>query len=266
MELAWTWTPLRTAAAISRWRGLLLLVPLAGLRPWRLTRARGGDGRADGRHQRCAARADAGQSASLAGAQTHAACASRQDGGDALALARRRATIRRGWPSIGSCSRAWSGWCVGRRRRGTGRSSRWSTPDGEVQHRAPWVYEPLSRLWERGELVPTTVADAAARSTSPAGVYQLRLAFDRPEGIAPVPLATLQRPVAATDGSPAGCRRDAVTIGSDVQLWRATGPVRATLVEPIVAGRGIVARRSAALAPDRRDAERRARAARSWPC
>jgi hypothetical protein len=67
------------------------------------------------------------------------------------------------------------------------------TSDGQVVHRAPWVYEPDSGLWERGEIVPTTVSVRLPRSV-PGGEYLLRLAFDRPGGVEPVALHTVSVP------------------------------------------------------------------------
>jgi hypothetical protein len=60
-------------------------------------------------------------------------------------------------------------------------------------HRAPWTYEPDSRLWERGEVVPTTVA-IRLPADFPIGDARLRLVFERPEGGAPIDLGTLAVP------------------------------------------------------------------------
>jgi hypothetical protein len=70
--------------------------------------------------------------------------------------------------------------------------------DGTV-HRAPWVYEPLSRLWERGEIVPTTVA-IRLPAAFPPGPADLRLVFDRPDEMAPLALGSMDVP--ATAGPP----------------------------------------------------------------
>lgn len=83
-------------------------------------------------------------------------------------------------------------------------------------HRSSWANEPDSRLWERGELVPTTMA-VRLPSDFPAGEAQLQLVFERPDnappvalGVLPVPLMapaiSVAAPVASTD------------IGSDVRL------------------------------------------------
>ena len=87
--------------------------------------------------------------------------------------------------------------------------------DGTV-HRAPWIYEPLSRLWERGEVLPTTVATRLPTGF-PAGTVQLRLIFEQPAGLAPVSLGAVEVPAdrAAPALLPA---TTGVTIGSGIRL------------------------------------------------
>ncbi len=65
--------------------------------------------------------------------------------------------------------------------------------DGTI-HRAPWVHEPLSRLWDRGSVVPTTVA-LRLPTDFPAGTADLQIVFDRPDGLGPFALGTLDVPV-----------------------------------------------------------------------
>lgn len=82
--------------------------------------------------------------------------------------------------------------------------------DGTV-HRAPWIYEPLSRLWQRGELVPTTVA-VRLPPDFPPGPALLRLTFEEPPSRSPIMLGSvtvpdqLETPAAApvANGTPIG--------------------------------------------------------------
>jgi hypothetical protein len=72
--------------------------------------------------------------------------------------------------------------------------------DGSV-HRAPWVYEPLSRLWEPGQLARTVVAVRVPGSV-PLGRLDLALVFDQPAGLAPIPLGSLSLPASAPGDRP----------------------------------------------------------------
>ncbi|MCC7371937.1 MAG: hypothetical protein IT306_26210 [Chloroflexi bacterium] len=63
-----------------------------------------------------------------------------------------------------------------------------------TSHLAPWVYEPISRLWERGQLTRTDVA-VRLPASFPAGRAAVRLVFERPAGLAPIDLGTLEIPV-----------------------------------------------------------------------
>jgi hypothetical protein len=83
-----------------------------------------------------------------------------------------------------------------------------------VTHRAPWVYEPLSRLWEPGELAPTTLAMRLPPGF-PSGDVQLRLLFERPEEIAPIPIGTVHVPTTSA-GSPAPA--DATSVPGGLQV------------------------------------------------
>lgn len=89
------------------------------------------------------------------------------------------------------------------------------TPDGQVLHRAPWVYEPESRLWARGEIVPTTVA-VRLPSSVPGGTYQWRLAFEQPAGTAPVVLKTLSVP--GSRSASLGVIGEGATVGADLRV------------------------------------------------
>jgi hypothetical protein len=102
-------------------------------------------------------------------------------------------------------------------------------------HRAPWSYEPESRLWVRGELVPTTVA-VRLPADFPSGEARLRLVFERPEGVEPIALGALAVPVmrspALEDETLAETTGVSAIVGPDVKVGlgalrsrgQATGP------------------------------------------
>jgi hypothetical protein len=213
VEMAWAWTPLRAGAASVSLVGLLLLPVLTGQRPWppRPRRA-------------TAAVLSVGVGVALLvapawGGETSARVQAAQAGqpldvSDALALVdARHDTARMAVDRVVQSRLVW----LVRRAPTTGYRAfvELVTPDGTVHHRAPWVYEPLSRAWEPGELVTSTIATRVPDDV-PGGGYQLRLTFDRPAGIPPVPLATFSVP--SPGGEPVPELPHAVQVGADVWL------------------------------------------------
>ena len=168
VELAWTWTPFRLGAAVVSVAGLLLLVPLGGA-TWRRLDPRRWP-RAGIRVAVVCVLAAGVVGALLAppwsrvtrlDAQTPGAVTG-QNVGDGLTLVDvRHDTARMAADRVVQSRLVW----LVRRAPTTGYRAfvELVAPDGVVHHRAPWVYEPLSRVWERGELVPTTVATRVPR-------------------------------------------------------------------------------------------------------
>jgi hypothetical protein len=91
-----------------------------------------------------------------------------------------------------------------------------------VTHRAAWTYEPDSRLWERGEIVPTTIA-VRLPADFPAGDARLRLTFERPEGVGPVELGALTVPAMRGTSSANGAG-PGLDIGSEIRV--SPGPLQ----------------------------------------
>ena len=239
VELAWSWTPLRVGAAGVSLIGLLLLVPLGG---WtgRLLRPR--SWQRGGPRLVLLGMVTIGVSAALLvpfpwtvttpGVQAQDAPRVR-DVSDALTLVDvRHDTSRLAADRVIESRLVW----LVRQAPAVGYRAfvEAVTPDGRVVHRASWVYEPLSRLWGRGELVATTVVTRMSADV-PAGGYQLRLTFDRPEGIPPVPLVTMSFPSARVM-SPADPSH-AIHVGPDLRL-SATGAFGGAGERPIVARPG----------------------------
>jgi hypothetical protein len=83
-------------------------------------------------------------------------------------------------------------------------------------HRAAWTYEPDSRLWERGELVPTTIA-VRLPPDFPSGEARLRLTLDRPDVVGPVELGTLAVPALRSPSS-GDALGPSAAIGSDLRV------------------------------------------------
>ena len=229
VEIAWGWTRLRLWAAVGSLVGLLMLVGLAGWKPSRTIL-----------HGRLVAvmavgigaalLAPAGRPAVTAAAQVPETVRA-HDVSDALTLVDvRHDTSRMAVDRVVQSRLIWQV----RQTPSTGFRAfvEVVTPDGTVHHRAPWIYEPLSRLWEPGELVATTVA-IRVPGDIPGGGYQLRLAFDRPEGVVPVVLATFSFP--SPRDAPLAVPEDTVQVGMDVRLWETGAPAGA-------GGRPIVAR------------------------
>jgi hypothetical protein len=90
-----------------------------------------------------------------------------------------------------------------------------TTPDGRIVG-APWSYEPLSRLWERNEVVPTT-AVLRVSDTSPGGSATVRLVFDEPARLAPIDLGVVELPTPLSVVGEMGST-DGVTVGDGVRL------------------------------------------------
>jgi 6-pyruvoyl-tetrahydropterin synthase related domain len=211
VEVAWTWTPIRTVAAVISSLALALLVPLAAIGRWR-PNARVG----------LFAIVMAGVAATLlvpswsspANARSRDRDGRAQEVSEALSLAEvSHDTSRLSSEGVFVSRLVWL--------------VRQPPPDGyrahlEVMsangqsHRAPWVYEPLSALWERGELVPTTIA-VRLPTGFPAGDAQLRLVFERPDALTPASLGSIVVPPARSESS-RPVSSEAVTVGSDMRL------------------------------------------------
>lgn len=231
VEFAWTWTTQRAGAAGVSLLGLILLVPLAGARPWRLMRRRGSIAVLTA-YASVAVLAPSWGAVATAGAQVPET-ARTQDVSDALTLVDvRHDTARMAEDRVVQSRLVW----LVRRAPATGYRAfvELVTPDGSVHHRAPWVYEPLSRLWEPGELVATTIVTRPPDDV-PGGGYQLRLAFDRPAEIAPLPLATFSVP-SPKDGVTSVLPR-AVQVGTEIQV-SATGALAGAVDRPAIARPG----------------------------
>jgi hypothetical protein len=211
VEVAWRWTPLRLATAVGSSIGLLLLIPLlgAGGRWHRNPRAQAGAGAfaivvmavafIPGTDPGVEAGADAvnpqvmNESLALVGGHL-----------DTSRLANDRLAIARLVWQARSPTTA-----------GFRAHLEVAAPGGSIVG-APWSYEPLSQLWERGEVVPTTVV-VRAPDTFPGGSATVRLVFDEPGGLAPVELGAVELPAPLSVDDVTGST-EGVMVGAGVRL------------------------------------------------
>jgi hypothetical protein len=211
VEVAWTRTPIQTVAAVISALALALLVPLAASGRWRPSARIG-----------LLAIVIAGVAAALlipSWSQPPDARSRDGDGqaqavSEALSLAEvRHDTSRLGSERLIVSRLVW----LARQQPAAGYRAHLEVRTANGQsHFAPWVYEPLSRLWERGELVPTSIA-VRLPTAFPAGEAQLRLVFERPEGLTPMSLGSIIVPPVRSESS-RPVSSDAVAVGSDIRL------------------------------------------------
>jgi len=217
VELAWEWTPLRMVASSVSVLSIMLLVLLGSATPRRLEPRRILLGCATmglvvslvspADRTPLSAQDGAGQSPTLATGR-----------GDVVGLPLSLLDVQRDTSRLSRDGVAGLRliWLVRQASAAGYRASvEVAAADGTV-HRAPWIYEPLSRLWERGEILQTAVS-VRLPAAFPAGPADLRLVFDRPAELEPVALGTLDVPATVTQSAVAATANE-ITVGTGLAL------------------------------------------------